>query len=261
MTLSKLEIHVLSAFTLGSLMMSLVIWEHAKVRLDGLGHMRGLQIHHLSALVEEHQRLLEALAEAKNPPKGPVAEINELRHEADALRMETNRLGEQAGRSLEAQAAQPPWTARSGNGEARLVISQSSSEQYKMQLYKLAVTAPDSFRDAQNLGIAARRYARKHQGEVPLGFDEAAAYFVKGYPAPETSDYELIYRGSLNDLTNIPGQAIALIRQRQPWPTPGGKRARIYVMADGQVRVVESDDGFQAWEAQHIVPPTAAGGQ
>ena len=69
----------------------------------------------------------------------------------------------------------------------------------------------------------------------------------------------MVYQGSFNEFTNIPDQAVALIRERQPWPTPRGKSARIYVMANGFVRIVEADDNFQSWEAEHIIPPPAAG--
>jgi len=65
----------------------------------------------------------------------------------------------------------------------------------------------------------------------------------------------LVFEGSTNELTHVPWQEVALIRERQAWPTPGGKWARIYVTADGQIEIVESDDNFQSWEAEHIVPP------
>jgi hypothetical protein len=71
------------------------------------------------------------------------------------------------------------------------------------------------------------------------------------------SEFEMVYQGSYNELTNVPWQEVALIRERQAWPTPSGKWARIYVTADGDVKVVESDDNFQSWEAEHIIPPPA----
>lgn len=70
-----------------------------------------------------------------------------------------------------------------------------------------------------------------------------------------TSEFEIVFRGTLDDLTNVPEQAVVLIRERQPWPTPGGKWARLYVMANGEISVVESDDNFQSWEAAHVIPP------
>ncbi len=73
------------------------------------------------------------------------------------------------------------------------------------------------------------------------------------------SEFEMVYQGSYNELTNVPWQEVALIRERQAWPTPSGKWARIYVTASGQIEVVESDDNFQSWEAEHIIPPPSAG--
>ena len=69
-----------------------------------------------------------------------------------------------------------------------------------------------------------------------------------------TSEFEMVYQGSYNELTNVPWQEVALIRERQAWLTPSGKRARIYVMTSGEIAIVESDDNFQSWEAEHIVP-------
>jgi hypothetical protein len=115
-------------------------------------------------------------------------------------------------------------------------------------------------RDARNLSRAVRFYAREHQGEFPSAFDEAADYYEKDEPLPRTSDFELVFQGSTKDLASIPEQAVALLRERQSWPTPGGKSARIYVMVGGDVRVVESEDNFQSWEAEHVIPPPVAGG-
>jgi tellurite resistance-related uncharacterized protein len=74
-----------------------------------------------------------------------------------------------------------------------------------------------------------------------------------------SSDFELVFQGSKKELTNVPEQAVALLRERQAWQTPSGKWARIYVMAGGEVKVVESDGSFQSWEAAHVIPPPAPG--
>ena len=55
---------------------------------------------------------------------------------------------------------------------------------------------------------------------------------------------------------NIRGRGTSgqnLVRQRQAWPTPAGKMGRIYVMADGLLRVVEAEDNFVRWEEAHVV--------
>jgi len=129
--------------------------------------------------------------------------------------------------------------------------------------------ATGKLNDARALTAALRRYADEHQGEFPLSLDHIAHYLPKALEAdsPEwanapltgTNDFEVVYEGSQNDLTNIPPRRVALIRERQPWLTPDGKWARVYGYADGAASTVESDDNFQSWEAQHIVPARAAG--
>jgi hypothetical protein len=93
-----------------------------------------------------------------------------------------------------------------------------------------------------------------YKGENPL------AGTLKGRDAMAgANDFELVYQGSRQELTNVPEEAVAMIRERQAWPTPGEKSARVYVMVNGRVIVVESDDSFQSWEAKHIIPPPSAG--
>jgi len=48
-----------------------------------------------------------------------------------------------------------------------------------------------------------------------------------------------------------------VIRERQTWIAPSGKRARVYGMADGRSEIIESDDDFKAWEAEHIIAAPA----
>jgi len=71
--------------------------------------------------------------------------------------------------------------------------------------------------------------------------------------------FEIIYQGSRSDLTNIPPRRVALIREQQPWLAPDGNWARTYGYADGAASIVESDDNFQSWDAQHVIPPAASG--
>ena len=108
--------------------------------------------------------------------------------------------------------------------------------------------------DARNLSKAIRSYAQEHEGEVPTSFDQAAAFFYEDQDPPQADGFEIIYQGSLKELTNIPLRAVALIRERQAWATPSGKWARIYVLADGHLTVVESDDDFRTWEEGHVIP-------
>ena len=122
--------------------------------------------------------------------------------------------------------------------QSRTVVTQSTSQKYKDELLLLASTQAGSNgqssprRDAQNLGEAVRKFARTHDGLFPTDFQAAAIHLHSDQPTPNFDDFEIIFRGSTNDLSGIPSQSVALIRQRDPWPAPDGKSARIYVMAD-----------------------------
>lgn len=244
---------------------------HRRTRIELSENACLLQQHQieLATLVAEHERLSNQLALAKEPAPDPTAELGVLRNRVEALREQTNQLAQ-------SPAELRPWTPSEtstspdagSSSVSAYIVSDSDSEEYRVQLWKLACASPHSFpltngwtmRDARNLSRAVRFYAREHQGEFPSAFDEAADYYQKDTPSPRTSDFELVFQGSTQDLANIPEQAVALLRERQTWPTPGGKSARIYVMAGGDVRVVESDDNFQSWEAEHVIPPPASAG-
>src|SRR2546426_4809081 len=92
------------------------------------------------------------------------------------------------------------------------------------------------------------------QDELPSNFDQAAPYLREGLASlAGNKEFEMVYQGSINELTNVLLKAVSLIRERQAWPTPDGKWAKIYVMADGWATIVESDDNFQSWEAAHVL--------
>ena len=88
---------------------------------------------------------------------------------------------------------------------------------------------------------------------------EADSYLRKeGRTLSGTNRFEIVYHGSVNALSNVPRGAIALLRSADTWIAPSGKPARVYGLADGSSQIVESDDDFQSWEAEHIVPPATA---
>jgi len=270
----QLEIVVIAAIAASGLVTSLAIHHQAQMKLREKETVLRQQGNQLDKLTDEHQRLSNLLDEPDSsatrvPADDCTAELVRLRAEAETLRKQTNELAKELA---EHHRSPPlPYAARAntgGPGGSPYVVSDSNSDEYKEQLYRIGAASPhfgpfniDARKDAQNLAEAVRKYAREHQGEFPSNFDQATAYFFKEYRPPQTSEFEILYQGSLNDLRNIPDQVVALVRERQPWPTPRGQWGRIYVMANGFVRIVESDDNFQSWEAEHIIPPPSAGQQ
>jgi len=84
---------------------------------------------------------------------------------------------------------------------------------------------------------SAPQIRRRTSGRVSLNLDQIATYFpnigsrltfVGERASDRSNDFEIVYQGSQNDLTNIPLRRVALIRERQPWLTANGKWARVY---------------------------------
>jgi hypothetical protein len=169
-------------------------------------------------------------------------ELQKLRSRAEALRKQTNELGKQLAenrRSLPSQTASRPLP---------------HSPEYYEQLHQMAAVKPT---EARNLATAFRMYASDHQNQVPSNLDQAAPYLRDGMSLTGTNEFDIIYQGSLDELKNIPLSSVALIRSRQIWLGPSGKMTRVYGLADGSGQIVESDDNFQSWEEEHIIPPAA----
>ncbi len=221
---------------------SLVIEHRAEDNLrenDAALRQQAAQIADLRA---EHQRLSNLLVGATAATmEGQAAEVARLRQETAALR---KRISELARPALETHGTRP-----------LLAPSIPDPREYYKRLHAMAASKPT---DARALATALSFYAHEHQGAFPPSLDQIAPYLQKirmPLPYTGTNDFELVYQGSLDDLTNLPLRGIAVVRDRQTWPAPSGNLARVYGMADGWWSTVESDDNFQAWEAEHIIPP------
>jgi hypothetical protein len=212
----------------------------------------------LLQLLTENKRLSNLVAHASSEPTQPAdyaGELARLRVEADRLRETSNRLSQLTEARLHAGAQ------FFASGDARLL-------DHNKDLASTIAGGPRAdgkLNDARALTAALRKYADEHQGELPASLDQATAYLPKpldrdssswdNAPLSGTNDFELVYRGSLHELAGIPPRRVALIREPQAWFSPNQKPARTYGFADGSATVVESDDNFATWDAQHIVPP------
>ncbi len=232
--MTKLKLTLIFATVAISAAIALCIHQNAKVKMRENEAALRQQGGQLKQLLAEQQRLSNQVAEAQNSTNSQLSELTNLRNKAQALQEQTNELGIQVKSNRQLRAAQ------------RAVAAESRPPEYYKELLRVAGAKPI---DGRNLSTAFFVYALDHEGRFPSSLDQVA----KELPLSGTNTFDIIYHGSLDELKGIPRGSVAVIRERQTWIAPSGKRARVYGMANGASEVIESDDDFKAWEAEHII--------
>ncbi len=235
--MTKLKLTLIFATGAISAGIALFIHQNARVKMRENETALRQQESQLNQLLTEQQRLSNQVAEAKNSTNSQLSELTNLRNKAQALQEQTNKLGIQVKSNRQLRASQ------------RAVADESRPPEYYQELFRVAGAKPI---DGRNLTTAFVTYASDHQGRFPSTLDQVAKYLAQ-YPLSGTNQFDVIYHGSLDELKGIPRGSVAVIRERQTWIAPSGKRARVYGMADGRSEIIESDDDFKAWEAEHII--------
>jgi hypothetical protein len=245
MGLRNYRIILVAALAVCGVVASLVIQHRSEVKTRENNEAVSRKDIQLADLTAEHERLANRVADAKvSTQDGPMRELERLRVEAGRLREQTNELGRKLEQSRESRKllgvpSSPPWYNYTPEDYAR----------------RQEMTAGKQ-KDATSLSQAFFAYYRKHQEQFPASLDQLAPYLAEGHLSlTGTNDFEMIYAGPQDGLTNFPTQMLAVIRERRPWQAPSGRWARVYGMLTVPPRIVETDDNFQSWEAEHIVPP------
>jgi seryl-tRNA synthetase len=246
MNLRKLEIGAVGAIASAGVMASLVIQHRVELKTREKDEAWRQQDNQLTALAAEHERLSSVGAQVKrSPPEGQQRELQELGVELERLRKQIKELETKLEPTVRARLA--------------LFDSEHPTPEYGKRREAMAA---GKIRDASSLFEAVRHYLANPQDQFPSNLDQLAPSFDNEHLSlTGTNDFEIVYKGTSDRFTNIPYQGVALFRERQAWLAPSGKWARLYVTADGHSHIVESDDKFQAWEAEHIFPPPATGQQ
>ncbi len=257
-------IFIASLIATVAIAVSLTTRNRAQARLlenDATLHQQEIR---LAELASENSKLSNLLAQAEAGVGAASnvtdsAELARLRDKAESLRRESGELAAQWSQSRRAAGAtalsQGDYNLLDHNHEKTIAFSGGPREAGKLN-------------DARAFGAAIQEYAHEHDGQLPSDLSQLTAYLPKpldsnsppwaNAPLSGTNDFELLFQGTQGDLTNIPPRRVALLRERQPWQEPDGKWARVYGYADGAASLVESDDNFQTWDAQHIVPTQAS---
>jgi len=174
-------------------------------------------------------------------------ELLRLRGEIGSLRNQTKELEALRKQNQQLRAA----------GTKTTPGGQSTEQDSDAEPQREAVYA--KMNDAKLLMLGMLMYAQDHQDQFPTDLTQTSNYLAKAeHPLTGTNQFDLVLQGTINSVTN-PGATIAL-REQAP-VLVNGVRCKAYGFADGHAEYKrEPPEGFEAWEAQHIMTP-AAGGQ
>jgi hypothetical protein len=208
---------------------------------------------------EQGQQLLQLTAERKQMAdaldnlsrlgsRDYGSELSNLRAEVKSLRQKTNELA----MLLKLRTSPPSPQSDSPAGYLSGATLDAMPELVR------------SREDTRKVASAILTYTLQHEGRVPSDLSAVTGELQKittgiGQAAVETLEsFEIVYHGSLADLSGIPNGAVAVVRYPGIWAAPDGRAVRIYGMLDGHPKVVTSDDNFRSWEATHVVDSTTS---
>ena len=243
--MKKLNITLIIATVAISLAVTWILHRKTQIKLRENDAALSQQAGQLTELIAEQERLSNQVAVAENSTNSQLTELAMLHSQVQTLQKQANGLGDQLRSNRQARTSQPATK------------TEPHPPEYWDQLHQIAAAKP---RDALYLSSAFVSYAVDHQGQFPTVFEQVATYIGKQKTRLSgTNQFDIVYHGSLDDLKGIPRGAVAVIRDQQTWIAPSGKQARVYGLADGTSLIVESEDAFKAWEAEHIISSAAAG--
>jgi len=239
----KFKIIVSASMALAGLSASLLVQHRAEARIHGNDEVLARQANQLAQLAGEHERLSNRVMESQSSAaEGQAGELERLRIEADRLREQSKELQSSLRQSSGSRKLLQVWPVPPG--------SKYSREYYEKRREVIA----GKVKDAEALSKAFYLYCRSHEDRFPSSLNELDPDHLS---LTGTNEFELIYPATPSGITNFPTRMVAVLRERQPWLAPSGKRARVYGMLNGGFWTVETDDNFQSWEADVIPPPSA----
>jgi len=108
--------------------------------------------------------------------------------------------------------------------------------------------------NARSLAHSLLLFAADHDGNLPSDLGLLGVFFPGLPTLAGTNDFEIVYHGSLNELTNA--GSVMMIRERDAWQLPDGTWTKAYGFADGHAEIhSEPDASFDPWERQRMFSP------
>jgi RNA polymerase sigma factor (sigma-70 family) len=187
------------------------------------------------------QQSLQRAEQANRAESTRRQELIEARQQANAFRQQLTALAALRQQSSELQAALQK--ARVANRDGSEPFTRTAETEARVRF-------------GMSLGMAALQYASDHGGKLPNDFSPLGTNLpVTLQTNMHASQFELVYHGSIDSLTNYahPG-AILMVRERQPWKNTDGKLVKAYVASDGGGFMLSRTDGqFEEWEKRRIM--------
>lgn len=222
-------------------------WQQATKHLQAEAATLREQAAAAESLREENQHLREQLKAATEASQASSPELLRLRAQAGTtreLRQENARLKSERGRLTKREADE-----------------QADGDSFDRAF---GPGAHARNRLTMRWGTALRTYALQHQGQFPASFQDAAPFLQEDLSAEDKAQtiamadqYEILYHGGIEDMTNPPPESTIIMREKDPWLTSQGTWARNYFLGNGSGTLHTEPDGhFENWEALRAQKPS-----
>lgn len=229
-------------------LVAVILWQQSREkRLTAEAAALREQLQQAMLLEQENQRLTEQLRLADERSRAESSELLRLRAQATAARgIEQDNVRLKANLEQIAKRSSPPIQPTDNPFDSNHGIG-----------------AATRVSQAKHWGYALISYAANHEGRFPASFAEAASFLPDELSADdkaraiEAADrYELVYRGSLEDLEKLPPESTIIVREKEAWLDPEGRWCKSYCMSDGGATIRPSrKNDFEQWEALRIPKP------
>jgi RNA polymerase sigma factor (sigma-70 family) len=234
-TMTKLQMGIIGTVVLAGVLTPLALNHKAQIKLKEQDALMRQQADQLAELAAENSRLSNVVNRVNEPGREDPRELLKLRGEVGVLKRQIAAANSQLDQAKRQVPTRTP--------------TDTAEEQKQVLFGKMGYT--------KGWMMAFAIFASKNQGQMPTNFDQAAAFLPDETRAQTNfipDQYELMYQGSLNDLTNA--QSVIVLREKDALQDPDGGAHRAYGFADGHSEIHKAVDGnFETWEQQHLVLP------
>jgi RNA polymerase sigma factor (sigma-70 family) len=234
MTIAKVKLGIISAFAVAGVALPLAIQNQSQARLRAENQALRQEASQLAQAAAENEHLSNLVVQANGAAslsREQMSELLRLRGEVGVLRRRLAEAPKAGERITQGPQPQPQSDTQQ---ERQMAMARRNYTRFWMMAFIV--------------------YADQNQGQCPTSFDQAATFLPdpgKNETNVAPDEFEIVYRGSLTDLTNASN--IIVIRQKEAWQSVvDGGWLRAYGFADGHSELHQATDGnFGPWEDQH----------